>query len=251
MPPKVFTLGTALAALTFSAVAPLIGDKVRRPARLFVAGDYPDKGVSVTAEDLAGIVANFNTAKNAPVPVKTEHIDTVLDPLGEVAALYVDGNELYGVLSFSAGVDQHIRERGVQHLSVSLLREEDGSFRLKETSLVFTPRVATAGFLSPPAVQARIAAFAAQGKLTPAMRASAERLLSAPQVVSFSDGSALDVAAEIEALFAAMPVLQPRGSVAAASFSAPVAGPSAETAAFGKLFGVDPAKIHANLGQRN
>ena len=246
---KVLLLTAALAALTFSAAEPVIGNKIRRPARLFVAGDYPDKGVTITADDLKQIVANFSTAPN--VPVKTEHTDTVLDPLGEVSALYLEGDELYGVLTFSPGMDAHIRERGVEHLSIAIVRDEATGYRLKETSLVFTPRVRTAGFLSAPAVQAKLAAFSALGKMTPAMRPTVERLLSAPQVVSFSDGSALDVAAEVEALFAAMPVLQPRGSVAAASFSAPVAGPSAETAAFGKLFGVDPAKIHANLGQRN
>jgi hypothetical protein len=82
------------------------------------------------------------------------------------------------------------------------------------------------------------------------MRQSAARLLSAPQQVSFSDGSALDVAAEFEAFLNALPVVQPRGSVAPpASFTQLVAGPSAATQAFAKAFGVDPAKVHARLTQ--
>ncbi|MES2459903.1 MAG: hypothetical protein V4671_04910 [Armatimonadota bacterium] len=247
MQPQVITLGSALAALTFSGAAPILHDKVRRPARLFVAGDYPDKGIHITPDDLTRIVANFSTAKN-PVPVKTEHSDTPLDPLGEVAALYVEGSELYGVLVFSSGMDAHIRERGVEHLSVALVREEDGSFRLKETSLVFTPRVASAGFLTPALVEQKLAAFAAQGKLTPAMRQSAARLLSAPQVVTFSDGSELSVAAEAEALLSAMPVVQPRGSVArTGQFAGPAEGPSEYTRQFADRFGADPAKVHEIL----
>ena len=252
---QVLHLTTALAALTFSATEPVIGNKIRRPARLFVAGDYPDKGVTITPDDLGRIVANFGTAKN-PVPVKTEHTDTVLDPLGEVSALYVDGDELYGVLTFSVGMDSHIRERGVEHLSVALLREEDGSFRLKETSLVFTPRVANAGFLTRERIAATVAKFAGAGKITPAMRPVVERLLSlgcastsdAPQVVTFGDGSSVNVAAEVEALLCALPVVQPRGSVGAAGFGGvPADGPSAATRQFAELFGVDVGKIHAHL----
>lgn len=244
---QVLRLTTAFAALTFSASEPVIGNKVRRPARLFVAGDYPDKGVIITPGDLNRIVANFATAKN-PVPVKTEHTDTVLDPLGEVSALYVDGDELYGVLTFSAGMDAHIRERAVEHLSVALLREEDGSFRLKETSLVFTPRVATAGFLSRERIAATIAKFAGAGKITPAMRPTVERLLSAPQVVTFGDGSSVNVAAEVEALLTALPVVQPRGSAGGVAFRGLTAdGPGPATRQFAELFGVDAARIHAHL----
>jgi hypothetical protein len=200
-----FKLTAAVAALTFSGQGPVIGDRVRRPARLFVAGDYPDKGVTIRRDDLTEIVANFS-ASTKPVPVKIEHADSPLDSLGEVAALYVEGDDLYGVLIFSTGMDAHIRERGVEHLSVALVREEDGSFRLKETSLVFTPRVASAGFLSAQTVEAKLAQFAAAGKITPAMRPSVSRLLSAPQLVTFSDGSSVSVAAEVEALLNALPV---------------------------------------------
>ena len=261
-------LTAALAALTFSAPEPVIGSRVRRPARLFVAGEYPDKGVSITVADLHGIVANFNADAAAdfrrdsagdqsergptaavPVPVKIEHSDTPLDPLGEVAALYVEGSELFGVLSFSPGMDAHIRERGVEHLSIALVRVEDGTYRLKETSLVFAPRVASAGFLTTEAARSRAAQFAAAGKVTPAMRQSVERLLSAPPLVTFSDGSQLSVAREVEALLAALPVAQPRGSAASVSsgFARPVSGPSAAVAAFAARFGVDPGAVHANL----
>jgi hypothetical protein len=250
---KFATLALVSAALgyQFSAVAATsAGDKVRRPARLFVAGDYPDKGVTVTVEDLDRIVANFSTAKNAPVPVKSEHRDSPLDPLGEVAALYRDGNELYGVLVFSSGMDAHIRERGVEHISIGLVRDEEAGFGLKEASLVFTPRVVGAGFLTNAAVEAKLSQFSCQGRLTPALLPHARKLLSAPQVVTFSDGSSADLAAEFEAFLNALPVIQPRGSVADAPLSFTqlgTGGPSEGTKRFAEQFGVDPAKVHANL----
>jgi hypothetical protein len=248
---KSATLALVSAALgcQFSAAAAVSGDKVRRPARLFVAGDYPDKGVTVTPDDLDKIVANFATAKN-PVPVKSEHRDSPLDPLGEVAALYRDGDELYGVLVFSPGMDAHIRERGVEHISIGLVRDGEAGFGLKEASLVFVPRVTGAGFLTTADVEAKLQKFSAAGKLTPAMRQSAARLLSDPQVVTFSDGSQVNVTAEFEAFLSALPVVQPRGSVAAAPLSFTqlgTGGPSEATKAFALAFGVDAAKVHANL----
>lgn len=242
------TVTTAAAGMTFSGLPTVVGGKVRRPARLFVAGEYPDKGVTITADDLRRIVANFNSAPGPGVPVKIEHADTPLDPFGEVAALYVDGDELFGVLVFSSGMDAHIRERGVEHLSVALLREADGSFRLKETSLVFTPRVPSAGFLTPATVAATLARFTGEGRITPAMRPAAQRLLSAPRLVTFGDGSVVDVAAEVAALLAAMPVVQPRGSVpGTGGFETPGGGPSAATKAFASRFGADASKVHDNL----
>ena len=247
------TVTTAPAAMTFSGLPPVMGGKVRRPARLFVAGEYPDKGVTITADDLGRIVANFNRAAGTGVPVKIEHADTPLDPFGEVAALYVDGDELYGVLVFSVGMDAHIRERGVEHLSVALLREDDGSFRLKEASLVFTPRVPSAGFLTPTAVAATLAQFTHAGKITPAMRPPLERLLSAPRLVTFGDGSGIDVAAEVAQLLAAIPVVQPRGSLpgVGGAFDLSMDGPSEATKAFASRFGIDASKVHENLrGER-
>ena len=88
------------------------------------------------------------------------------------------------------------------------------------------------------------------------MRPAVERLLSlgcagtsdAPPVVTFGDGSSVDVAAEVEALLQALPVVQPRGAVGGVSFGGPAAdGPSAATRQFAQLFGVEAAKVHAHL----
>ncbi len=242
--------------VVFAAAAPASlhgSDLVRRPTLLFKAGEYADKGVTVTEDDIDRLIARFNEAGEAPV--KVEHMDTPLDPFGHVVALYRRGPDLFGMLTFSAGVDALIEERGVKNVSISLVRESEengGGFRMKETSLVFSPRVAGAGFLSEAATAAaaKIARFCAEGRLTPAMVPAAKRLLAAPSEIRFSDGSALDVAAITEQLLAAMPVVQPRQAAAAASFGA---GPSSEAApsetvkAVAAGFGLDPVKVMKNM----
>ena len=52
-----------------------------RDAKLLEVGAYPDKGLTVTEADLDGIVSRFS-ADGAPI--KVEHMDTPLDPLGRV-----------------------------------------------------------------------------------------------------------------------------------------------------------------------
>ena len=54
------------------------GECSQRPARLLVVGEYPSKGLSVTLADIDALVANFTGS----VPIKVEHIDSPLDPLG-------------------------------------------------------------------------------------------------------------------------------------------------------------------------
>jgi hypothetical protein len=223
-------------SLAAAAMASLVaqfsgnGSTVNRPVKLFEAGSYPDKGVDITPEDLDCIVSEFNAgaASGQFPPVKTEHRDTPLDPLGEVVAVTRHGNELYGVLAFAPGIHSHIQDRNVQSVSVGLAREmRDGKpvTRLTETSLVFAARVAGAGFLSAEQIAAKLATFAAAGKLTPAMTGPVTRLLSAPQAVTFSDGSSVSVAAEVEALLNALPVVQNRnGSAVGVAFAAPGRG---------------------------
>ena len=61
-----------------------------RPAKLLEAGEYPDKDLTLTEADLDGIVARFASG----VPVKVEHVDSPLDPLGQVKRLWRDGAAL-------------------------------------------------------------------------------------------------------------------------------------------------------------
>jgi len=68
-----------------------------RDALLLECGIYPDKGLSVTEEDLDGIVARFS-ADGAPI--KVEHMDTPLDPLGRVQRIWREGSTLMAKLLF-------------------------------------------------------------------------------------------------------------------------------------------------------
>ena len=111
-----------------------------RDALLLECGTYPDKGLSVTEEDLDGIVARFS-AEGAPI--KVEHMDTPLDPLGRVQRIWREGSTLMAKLLFPEDLAGFLRRRGVQKLSVGLSREAVG-LALTEVSLVLKPRVAAA-----------------------------------------------------------------------------------------------------------
>ncbi len=226
------------------------------PALLFEAGEYPDKGVHVTEGDLQTLATRFEQAQTGGrvFPVKAEHTDTPLDPLGEVMALFVRGGKeggtgrLYGVLAFSPGMATHLNERGARHLSVALLRRSEadgGGFDLKEVSVVQTPRVREAGFLPPVSEQAvQVATNAIQashaewiaktlarlrmaGKVTPAMEEPLTRLLSwhardlADLGFSGNDSHAnvpSPVAAWVVALLESAPVVQARQPALPAPF---------------------------------
>ena len=68
-----------------------------RDAKLLEVGAYPDKGLTVTEADLDGIVARFS---GEGTPIKVEHMDTPLDPLGRVQKVWRDGNALMAKLLF-------------------------------------------------------------------------------------------------------------------------------------------------------
>jgi len=111
-----------------------------RAARLLEAGDYPDKGLRLTEEDLDGIVARFSDDA-ASIPVKVEHVDSPLDPLGHVRRVWRDGNALFATLAFPDDLAAFLRRRGAAKLSVGLARTP---LALREVSLVLKPRVAGA-----------------------------------------------------------------------------------------------------------
>ena len=118
-----------------------------REARLLEVGSYPDKGLTVTEADLEGIVARFGAASAGDVPVKVEHVDTPLDPLGQVKTIWREGGALMGRLAFPPDLAGFLRRRGVQKLSVGLTREP---LSLAEVSLVLKPRVAAAAMFGEP-----------------------------------------------------------------------------------------------------
>ena len=139
----------APAALTFSE-----GEmSAEREALLLECGSYPDKGLVVTEEDLDGIVGRFSSDG---APIKVEHMDTPLDPLGRVEKVWRDGSVLMAKLLFPPDLASFLRRRGVQKLSVGLSREAVG-LALAEVSLVLKPRIQAAAMFgeSSPVAQAR------------------------------------------------------------------------------------------------
>jgi|GEM_PF-5932411 hypothetical protein len=190
------------------------GERIQRPILLFRAGTYPDKGVTVTTAQLHQVVERFHAGRTQgkTVPVKVEHRDSPLDPLGEVVALYVQGEELFAMVEFSAGIHTHIETRGVRSFSAAFLRdslEEGGGFTLKEASLVTFPRIADAGFLD---VEERLTGFRREGKITPAMEPHLRRLFTASPVITFT-GETVDIAQEVTMLLESLPILLARGGV--------------------------------------
>lgn len=110
-----------------------------RDARILVAGDYPDKQLSLQEADLDAIAQ----AHTAPVPLLVEHKPTL--QLGWVDALYRKGRELWGKVRLFPEAAKLIAQSGVRTLSAGLLRNP---LKLREVSLVSHPRIPDAALLS-------------------------------------------------------------------------------------------------------
>lgn len=109
---------------------------VERVAKIFEAGEYPDRGISISEEDLDAVIESF-----VEVPVKVEHVDSPLDPLGAVKSVWRKGKELFARLAFPKDLATFLERRGVRKLSVAFNKDP---LRLAEVSLVLNPRVPSA-----------------------------------------------------------------------------------------------------------
>ena len=108
-----------------------------RDAKLFEAGNYPDRKLSVSEADLDKIIAG-----TVSCPIKVEHMDTPFDAaLGVVRSFYRKGKELWGKMHFSPVAWELVKASNAKRLSVHIARGLD---RLLEVSLVVHPRVADA-----------------------------------------------------------------------------------------------------------
>jgi hypothetical protein len=111
-------------------------DWIDRRAKLFEAGDYPDKGVQVSDQDLADLAKQFDL----PVPVWIEHAESPLE-LGYLTQVEAVGGELFGNIALTKEADALVERSGARALSIGLspdLKE------IREVSLVRSPRVASA-----------------------------------------------------------------------------------------------------------
>ncbi len=110
---------------------------IEREAKLFEAGNYPDKGVEITEADLDAIVAGTSEP-----PVRVEHTDTPFDgALGVLKSVYRKGTELFGKLAFPQAAWALIEASGAKRLSVGIKKDKSA---ISEVSLVRNPRIADA-----------------------------------------------------------------------------------------------------------
>ena len=110
--------GSALAVTLSSPEILILADgETERDAVLLECCTLADKRLTITEADLDGIVSRFT----APVPVKLEHIDTPLDPLGVVQRIWRDGKRLLGTVALPPDVAALVRARGCKALSCGLV----------------------------------------------------------------------------------------------------------------------------------
>lgn len=117
---------------------------VDRPARLFRAGEYPDKQFVAGEADLDAIVA----ATTGEVPLDLHHADTDETlPMGGLVpgSLRRDGEWLLGTMRLPSAIDASLRHRG---LSVVIDR---ASRALRKVTVTPHPRVPGAAFAGEPA----------------------------------------------------------------------------------------------------
>ncbi|MDQ2688289.1 MAG: phage protease [Armatimonadota bacterium] len=245
-----------------------------RDACLLIAGAFPDKGLAISPEDLDGIVARFSAADGGGgVPVKVEHRDSPLDPLGLVKSVWRDGAALMGRLAFPPDLSGFLRRRGIAKLSVGL---ERSPLSLAEVSLVLRPRVASAALLSEGddgrdaeivrlqaelrqrTVDGQVASLKAQGRLLPSGEPWARALLSldddagsARVTLSAGDAPTSVSSTFLRFLQSTAPQVHfgesaPGGKPAGEDGDAPVLTPAQE-AFLRRTLGVDPAQVAATL----
>lgn len=208
---------------------------IERDARLFTAGDYPDRGIEISEDDLDRMVEGHK-----PVPIKVEHVDTPLE-LGTVRKIWRVGRDLFGRLAFPPPAWALVQSSGARKLSAAVKRDKSG---LVEVSLVRQPRIADAVVFSGETVEfqfeiddggemmseTKVAEFSKRiaelehqlksrdvdsriddlkraGKLVPASEELARAILLAgdSQAVTFSDGAEKPVGETFLAFLEAQP----------------------------------------------
>jgi hypothetical protein len=220
-------------------------DWVSRRAKLFEAGEYPDKGVTVTPDDLSRLATSFAE----PVPVLIEHADSPLE-IGLLTGVEVLGQELFGVVSLTPEANALVERSGARSLSVGLAADLS---EIREVSLVRSPRVPTAQIYCDSVLFAgslqdaelsgeelavavrevfasdaelvwraryerlereqvrqeaerKVGRWITEGRLTPAQAPIVAALLMSPGIVEF-DGQSRPVSTLIEALVLRQPIL--------------------------------------------
>lgn len=172
---------------------------VERRAKLFEAGEFPDKGVTITPTMLKDLEKNFDL----PVPILIEHAASPLE-LGYLIEVEALSGELFGTIALTPEANALVERSGAKSLSLGLSAE---LAEIREVSLVRNPRIADAklffaGTLEGVAewqakyeeLQANVRREAAErkaeslvreGRLTPAQLPFAVALLQSEDTVEF------------------------------------------------------------------
>lgn len=109
---------------------------IDRKAKLFEAGEYPDKGITIKPNDIQRLASNFDL----PVPVLIEHADSPLE-LGYLTQVEAAGNELFGVVALTEEAESLVQKSGASSLSLGLSPDLN---EIREVSLVRNPRIPSA-----------------------------------------------------------------------------------------------------------
>ena len=111
-----------------------MSEMIERTAKLFESGEYADRGLTVTNDDLDRLAGSF-----AEVPVKIEHTQTPFDgALGQLRSIGRIGKELFGKIAFTPEAWALASKAGAKKLSIAISRDLS---RITEVSLVSNPRV--------------------------------------------------------------------------------------------------------------
>lgn len=201
---------------------------VKRVAKLFEAGSYPERNLQIEPQQITQIAQQFQ----APVPVTVEHLGGQWN-LGELVEVWPHGSELLGHLELSTEADALLRRLGIFGLSVCL---DSGCDRLLEVSVTETPRVSDARIfrkqLDPVfggeilmtnpqealPVNRQIAEWLQQGRITPGAEPYARALLEMGEVMQFREDQS-SVAALFSQFVAAMPQAVLFGELSEASLT--------------------------------
>lgn len=189
------------------------GQWVVRRAKLFEAGEYPDKGLTITAHHLAELERGFSE----PVPLLIEHAHSPL-ALGFLTGVSAQGDELFGEIQLSPEADALLRSQKASALSIGLTRDFK---QIREVSLVSSPRIPGAQLFTAewPAEdwqtryeelvaqqrERQIRDWIAEGRLVPAQAGFARALLRSPGELEF-DGESVPVVQLLIAMIERQPI---------------------------------------------
>jgi regulator of replication initiation timing len=114
-------------------------DYVEREALVFEAGEYPDKGITVTERDIERLAS-----ASGEVPVYVEHAESPIR-LGVVKQFIARGKQLWARIRLHREADALLQKLGVSGLSVAVPRTLE---KVLEVSVTGFPRIASARLFS-------------------------------------------------------------------------------------------------------